>query len=81
MLSLLVSGSVIYSNLRTNPALHRQFVTREEFEKHAGDIGDRLDKIEVAGEARVIRLYDKIDQTSEKTVDRIIKLISEQPKK
>ena len=65
---------------RATPALHRQFVTREEFEKHADDIGHRLDKIEEAGEARVIRLYDKIDRTSEATVSRIIEIISKQKK-
>jgi hypothetical protein len=65
---------------RATPALHHQFVTRQEFQGHVEDVGHRLDKIEQAGEARVIRIYDKIDQTSEKTVDRIIKLISEQKK-
>ncbi|HTJ77952.1 MAG TPA: hypothetical protein VL357_03075 [Rariglobus sp.] len=54
---------------RATPALHHQFVTRAEFEKHTEDISKRLDKIEEAGEQRVIRIYDKLDKQTERIIE------------
>ena len=56
---------------RATPALHHQFVTRHEFERHVEDINTRLDKIEEAGEQRVIRIYDKMDKQTERIIEII----------
>lgn len=89
VLFALGAGLLIIKQLMTRtPSLQEEFVTRREFTALETRIDSSMDEMSTQltannkeGEARVIRLYDKIDQTSEKTVDRIIKLISEQNKK
>lgn len=76
VLFALGGGLLILKMLTTRtPSLEEQFVTRKEFDTHVDDIKAKLKSIEDKGEARVIRIYDKIDDSADKTVDRIIELI------
>lgn len=77
---LVVSFSTVWKNLRATPALHRQFVTREEFEKLEGRVDDlRMELLEklhdnnTAAEDRVKDLHKRIDALP----TRIISLLRE----
>lgn len=65
---------------RATPALHRQFVTREEFEKLEQRVDDlrvelleKLDDNNEEGEKRVVKLHERIDALP----SRIITLLRE----
>lgn len=58
---------------RSNPPLHQAYVTRREFDNHVTEMGRRLDKIEEAGEQRVLRIYDKIDTQTERIIESLRK--------
>lgn len=76
VLFALGGGLLILKQLTTRtPSLEEQFVTRKEFDAHVDQVTEKLKTIEEKGEARVIRIYDKIDDSAAKTVDRIIELI------
>lgn len=61
---------------KASPALHRQFVTREEYERHAADIHDQINALRREGEDRVRRIHERMD----KQTDRIIEVIRDQNK-
>jgi Tfp pilus assembly protein PilO len=59
---------------RPSPALHRQFVTREEFDRHVEEIAAQLVELRREGEDRVRRIHERMD----KQTDRIIEVIRDQ---
>lgn len=67
-IALAVAGTTIWSNTRPNPSLHRQFVTREEWDRHSAELSLRLTRIEVGGEERVQRIHERIDHQTEQII-------------
>lgn len=64
----LAALSVIWRNLRPDPALHRQFITREEFDKHAALVRDELAQLRADGEDRVRRIHERLDRQTEQLI-------------
>ena len=63
------------------PPLHEEFVTRKEFDRHVSDVSAQLERIEAKGEARVIRIYDKIDEAAERQTARLVEVIQHTSRK
>ena len=67
-LGVAVGASVLWVNVRPNPALHKQFVSREEFDKLESRVDamreDLLLKLEEnnrLGEGRALKLHERIN--------------------
>ncbi|MEN9841909.1 MAG: hypothetical protein RL376_1709, partial [Verrucomicrobiota bacterium] len=56
-------------------ALHEEFVTRKEFDAFAAGVSAQLLRMEEKGEQRVIRIYDKIEESAERQTARVIEII------
>jgi hypothetical protein len=72
--ALAVAGTTIWKNLRPDPALHRQFVTRAEYERNVEDVQANFEVLRREGEDRVRRIHERMD----KQTDQIITVIRDQ---
>jgi len=59
---------VLWNIFRPNPALHRQFVTREEFDKHTTMVRTELGQLRSEGEDRVRRIHERLDKQTEQII-------------
>jgi len=76
VLFALGGGLLILKQLTTRtPTLNEEFVTRREFDRHVSDVKEKLQSIEDKGEARVIRIYAKIEEASDRQTERLIEVI------
>lgn len=66
--ALAVALTTIWKNVRPDPALHRQFVSREEYERHVAEVMGQLNAIRHDGEDRVRRIHERMDKQTEQII-------------